>query len=166
MEKGKAGSKGYFGRLLARELLKETFRMKIDAENIPDSVHLDKIQNLNQEQCLRIEKEIAKMMNSDLKSKIPENLVIVDKQSMSNPTFKFPVVQIRADTIMVETGEGQRKTRKTFQDVSNIFANPTVSPKEEYLSVYAPLDHLSRKQREKKKQGYMKEIKHIITSNL
>lgn len=163
LEKEKAGSREYFRRLVNRELLKEIFRIKIDPENIKDSVHLDKIRNLSEEQCLAIEKEIGKMMKRDLNSKISSNLVIVDKQSTSNPTFKFPSVQIRADTIMVKTDKGQRKT---FQEVSEVFANPTVSPKEEYISVYAPLDGLSRKQREKKKQRYMKEIKHIITNNL
>lgn len=163
MEKGKDGSKEYFRRLLDRKLFKEIFRMKIDPENISDSVHLDKILNLSEKQGFAIEKEIAKMMTSDLKSEIRAELVIVDKQSISNPTFKFPAAQIRADTIMVKTDEGPRKT---FQDVSKIFANPTVSPKEEYLSVYAPLDGLSREQRENKKEEYKKEIKKIIVNNL
>ena len=163
MEKGKDGSKEYFRRLLDRKLFKEIFRMKIDPENISDSVHLDKILNLSEKQGFAIEKEIAKMMTSDLKSEIRAELVIVDKQSISNPTFKFPAAQIRADTIMVKTDEGPRKT---FQDVSKIFANPTLSPQEEYLSVYAPLDDLSREQRENKKEEYKKEIKKIIVNNL
>lgn len=163
MKKGKIGSKEYFRRLVNRELLKEIFRIKIDPENIKDSVHLDKIRNLSEEQCLAIEKEIGKMMSRDLNSKISSNLVILDKQSTSNPTFKFPAQQIQADTIMVITDDGQRKT---FQDVSNVFANPSVSPKEEYLSAYAPLDGLSRGQRDAIKKRYMKTIYKIIIHNL
>jgi HD superfamily phosphohydrolase len=163
MKEGKADSKFYFARLINRKLLKEIFRMKIDPENIEDSVHLGKIQNLNEHQGLAIEKEIAKMMSSDLKSSVSPNFVIIDKQSTSNPTFKFPEVQIRADTIMVRTDEGPRKT---FQEVSKVFANSTVSPTEEYISVYGPLDDLTREERDKKKEKYKKEIKSTIVNNL
>ena len=163
MEKGKAGSKEYFGRLMNRKLLKEIFIMKIDLETIRDSVRLGKIENLGENQRSAMEKEIAKMVSKDLQSRISANFVIVDKQSISNPTFRFPGRQIQADTIIVTTDEGQRKT---FQDVSNVFANPTVSPKEEFISVYAPLDDLSREQREEKKDRYKPEIKSIIINNL
>ena len=163
MKKGKADSKVYFTGLINRKLLKEVFRMKIDLENIDDRVHFVKILNLSEDQCLVIEKEIAKMITSDLNSKITPNFVIVDKQSYENPTFKFPAAQIQADTIMVKTEE---ERRKTFQDVSGVFANTTVSPKEEYISVYAPLDDLTREERDKKKEKYKKEIKSIIINNL
>ena len=137
--------------------------MKIDLENIDDRVHFVKILNLSEDQCLAIEKEIAKMITEDLNSKITPNFVILDKQSYQNPTFKFPAAQIQADTIMVETEE---ERRKTFQDVSGVFANTTVSPKEEYISVYAPLDDLTREERHNKKEKYKKEIKSIIINNL
>jgi HD superfamily phosphohydrolase len=163
MKKGKADSKECFSRLTDRKLLKEIFRMKIDLKNIVDAVHLDKIRNLTEEKCAAIEKEIAKMLSHDLNSNISPNLVIVDKQSISNPTFKFPEVQIRADTIMVRTDEGGRDT---FQEVSKVFANPTVSPKEEYISIYGPLDDLNREERDEKKEKYKEEIKNTIIKNL
>lgn len=163
MEKGKTDSKEYFGRLMDRKLLKEIFKMRIEEENIPDSVDRDKIQNLSQEQYSTIEEEIAKMMSRDLNSKISEKLVILDKQSIPNPTFKFPARSIRVDRIMVKT-EG--RVRKAFTDVSDVFSNSTVSPEEVYLSVYAPLDNLNRQQREQKKGQYKQEIKNIIISSL
>jgi hypothetical protein len=64
---------------------------------------------------------------------------------------------------MVRTDEGPRKT---FQEVSKVFANSTVSPTEEYISVYGPLDDLTREERDKKKEKYKKEIKSTIVNNL
>ena len=66
-------------------------------------------------------------------------------------------------TFLVLYDEGQRKT---FQDVSTVFANPSIGREEEYLSVYAPLDDLSRKQREEKKNRYMPKIRDIVFNNL
>lgn len=160
LEKGGEGSKEYFRRLYERKLLKEVYSIKVDSQNFPDDVNLSKILNLDRKQVNEIEPEIAKILNSALNENIDHEFVVIDKQSYENPTFKFPQIDIKPDTIMVI--ERKNGHKKRFDSISNIFDNPSIRPFEVQISIYAPLDNLNRSQREDAKTKVKSEIDNIL----
>ncbi|MBI4722744.1 MAG: HD domain-containing protein [Candidatus Stahlbacteria bacterium] len=119
LSNAKGVAREYFKRIKTRKLLKEVFSAKINETNFPDSV------------------------NNEVDSK----LVVVDKQTVSNPTFKSPGVRIDTNTIMVKTMEGGRKS---FPQISTIFSNSAVDPEEDILRIYLPLDWIEKREDRKK----------------
>lgn len=119
IEESAGSAKPIFERLYERHLFKEAFRVKIDAENFRDVLKLRRLDKLSEQSTVAIEQEIAKMIG------ISPDFVILDKQSLTNPTFKFPKREINPETILVTM---QDKTRRPFSDVSSVFANPAVAP--------------------------------------
>lgn len=156
---GKGGpvSTEYFKRLYQRKLLKEIYSIKVAPQNFPDDITLSNILNLDKEQVKKLEGEIAEILHSALNHNVDPKLVVVDKQIYKNPTFKFPKIEIKPDTIMVEVKSG---LRKRFDEVSIIFTSSV--PAEERISVYAPLDNMNKTQREETKKKVKKEIYDLL----
>lgn len=158
IEKSKGYASEYFHRIIDRKLLKEVFSVNIDTSSFSDPVIISNISNLTKEQISRIEQKAVKLY-SFKENIIHTKMVIVDKQTISNPTFKSPGVKIDSNTIMVQT---KQQTRNYFPNISTIFQNPGVDPARNSLSIYLPLDWINnQEEREryiKERESAMKEI--------
>ncbi|MBL7117931.1 MAG: HD domain-containing protein [Candidatus Syntrophoarchaeum sp.] len=139
LSNGNGTSFEYFDRIKKRKLLKEVLAVEIDPDNFPDSILLKNIMNMSEER--RAIEDAAATLFSTSKGEIDSKLVIVDKQTTDNPTFKSPRVKIDTEIIMVEMLDGLRKDRirKAFPESSAIFSNPAVGEKDT-LYIYLPLD--------------------------
>ena len=140
-ENSKGNAKEMFDRLYSRCLFKEVFGRKVDTSSFPDTVKLRALEKMNEEKTRQIEVALAEKLGLDA------DFVILDKQSLTNPTFRYPEREIRPDTIMVQMRDN---TRRAFNEVSGVFQNPVIGPSDQYLYVYAPLDSLSRQDRERR----------------
>lgn len=156
-EKSKGNAKVMFDRLYSRCLFKEVFRRKVDTSSFPDTVKLRALEKMNEEKTRQIEVALAEKLGLDA------DFVILDKQSLTNPTFKYPEREIRPDTIMVQMRDN---TRRAFNEVSGVFQNPVIGPRDQYLYVYAPLDGMSRQDRERRIGEQDRQIYGIIDEHL
>jgi len=152
----------FFRRIVDRKLLKEVFCVNIDASAFGDPVILNNIAHLNAEQESKIAKKAAKLYSNN-RDRIETEMVIVDKQTISNPTFKSPGVKIDSNTIMVQTKQG----RELFPSISTIFKNSGVDPVTNSLSIYLPLDSINNREERisfiEKRMSKMKEaIEEIV----
>lgn len=131
----------FFERMRGRQIFKEVFQVEINAENFDDSVLLNNASNPSENQIKSINEKVAAFL------KIPPEMVIVDIQNISNPTFKQQQVAIDTSEIMVINKLGKRRN---FTAVSTIFSNPSIEPKKEIIYIYAPLDELDTREERKK----------------
>jgi HD superfamily phosphohydrolase len=162
LSKGKGSSLEYFKRIRERRLLKEVFCVNIDSRNFQDPVILYNIRQISDQQMQRITEEAAHLF-SDGSNRVDSNMVIVDRQTISNPTFKSPGVKIDSNTIMVQTTSG----REYFPGVSSVFHNPGIDPDVETLYLYLPLDWLENREGRKayikgREESIMQKIKEIV----
>ena len=141
LEAGKGTSLEYFERIKKRKLLKEVLAVEINAVNFPDSILLENIRNMSKEQMGAIGDKAAELFSIGGDG-IDSKLVIVDKQSTRNPTFKSPHDMINTEKIMVAMNDGQRKD---FKGSSAIFSNPAVEPEKDTLYIYLPLDIMEKR---------------------
>lgn len=156
-------AKVYFEKIKTRKLLKEVFSVEINDTNFPDKVLLENIGNISKEQMKNIADKVAKVF-STRENNVESSLVIVDKQTVSNPTFRSPQVRIDTETIMVETKGGERKA---FPQISTIFRNPAVDPEKDILYIYLPLDWIEKRGDrkifiKKKRNTILKIIKEVL----
>jgi len=142
LHNGKGHSLEYFQRLIERRLLKEVFSININSINFPDTPLLENIKLMSEPQMKEIANQAAQLF-STREYKIDPSLVIIDKQTVSNPTFKSPQVRIDTDTIMVKTREEERKT---FPEISAVFSNRGIDPENETLYIYLPLDSIEKRE--------------------
>lgn len=140
----------FFERLRRRQIFKEVFQVEINAENFDDSVLLNNASNPSENQIKSINEKVADFL------RIPTEMVIVDIQNISNPTFKQQQVSIDTSEIMVINKLGKRKN---FTAVSTIFRNPSIEPKKEIIYIYAPLDEIESHEEKKK---FISNNRHII----
>ena len=134
VSKSNGWAKKYFESIINRKLFKEIFNVEINKENFDDGILLMNARNPSDSQIEEIRSRVANVL------KVPRELVILDRKSTSNPTFKDYRVKIAVEDIMVKTRRGKRKT---FADVSDIFRNPSVDPEKQMLYIYAPLDSIT-----------------------
>ncbi|MBI2853279.1 MAG: HD domain-containing protein [Chloroflexi bacterium] len=134
--KAKGASLEFYKRIKERRLLKEVFHVKIDRMTFPNPITLRHMIDVSVQQMKRAEEAAAKIFSSE-EHGINPNLVIADKQSISNPTFKSPGVKIDSNTIMVRSSKGKPEE---FPGMSSVFQNPSVDPASETFSIYLPLD--------------------------
>jgi HD superfamily phosphohydrolase len=146
----------YFERLKKRNLLKEVFSVEINEVNFPDSILLQNIRTMSKGQMIAIRDKAAELFSTP-EDKIDSNLVIVDKQTTHNPTFKLPQVMIDTE-IMVVMRDGRTKT---FPEISAIFST-AVAPEKDTLYVYLPLDRIERKDRKNAIEGNKKALLEIV----
>jgi HD superfamily phosphohydrolase len=147
----------YFERLKKRKLLKEVLSVEINEVNFPDSILLQNIRTMSEGQMIAIRDKAAELFATS-EHKIDSNLVIVDKQTTHNPTFKLPQVRIDTGTIMVVMRDGRTKT---FPEISAIFSTAVV-PEKDTLYVYLPLDRIERKDRKNAIEGNKKALLEIV----
>ncbi len=152
----------YFRRTRERKLLKEVFSIKIDNVSFSDGVLFESIKHISETQTRELAREAAHIF-SDSKNTINPEMVIIDKQTISNPTFKTPGVKIDSNTIMVKT----KTERKPFTEVSSVFRNNGIDPDIEMLYIYLPLDWIkNRNERknyeERHKELLLEKIKEIV----
>lgn len=119
-------------RLKERRLLKEAFSIPISEAAFRDHVDLVNVRELDGVKIERAEERLAEMWQ------MPRELVIVDKQSIKNPTYKDPVPKLDPNSIMVLVNV-EKPIRKDFPQVSAVFKN-LQEPFMEGLYVYAPLE--------------------------
>ncbi|MDH7579017.1 MAG: hypothetical protein QHH75_14660 [Bacillota bacterium] len=120
-------------RLKERRLLKEVFSIPISESAFRDHVDLVNVRELDDVKIKRAEERLAEMWQ------MPRELVIVDKQSIKNPTYKDPVPKLDPNSIMVLVNVDEKPVRKDFPQVSAVFKN-LQEPFMEGLYVYAPLE--------------------------
>lgn len=123
----------FFERLKRRQIFKEIFQIEICVENFDDSVLLNNASNPSENQIKNINEKVADFL------KISPEMVIIDIQNISNPTFKQQEVAINTSEIMVINKLGKRKS---FTAVSTIFHNPSIEPIKQFIYIYAPLDEI------------------------
>ena len=150
----------YFERLKKRNLLKEVFSVEINEVNFPDSILLQNIRTMSKGQMIAIRDKAAELFSTS-EDKIDSNLVIVDKQTTHNPTFKLPQVMIDTE-IMVVMRDGRTKT---FPEISAIFST-AVAPEKDTLYVYLPLDRIERKDRKNAIEGNKKALREIVNEEV
>ena len=138
LKRATGSSHEFFLRAKERRLLKEVFCVPMDSTAFPDAVMLSNLRALTREQMGVIAARAAREF-SDKDNEVSPDMVIVDRQSMSNPTFRSPITTIRSSVIMVQSGE----TRQAFPEKSRIFK--TDDPFEENLYIYLPLDWIEDK---------------------
>jgi len=130
----------FFERLKRRQIFKEIFQIEICVENFDDSVLLNNASNPSENQIKNINEKVAAFL------KISSEMVIIDIQNISNPTFKQQEVAINTSEIMVINKLGKRKS---FTAVSSIFHNPSIEPKKQFIYIYAPLDEIDSRDERK-----------------
>lgn len=148
----------YFERLKKRKLLKEALSVEINEVNFQDSILLKNIRDMSEKQMGAIADKAGDLFSIG-GNEIDSDLVIVDKQTTLNPTFKSPHVRIDTGTIMVAMRDDQRKA---FPGSSTIFSNPAVDPEKDTLYIYLPLDEIERKDRKKVIGENKKDLLEII----
>jgi len=134
VSKSDSSANKYFERIINRKLFKEIFNTEINYREFDDGIVLMNARNPSDSQMKQICSRVAEIL------KVPEELVILDIKSTTNPTFKDYRAKINVEDIMVITRFGNRKT---FADVSDIFRNPSVDPEKQMLYIYAPLDSIT-----------------------
>jgi len=151
-------AKKYFESIINRKLFKEIFNIEINDKTFDDGILLMNARNPSDDQMEQICDRVAEIL------KVPKELVILDRKSTSNPTFKDYRVRIAVEDIMVKTRLDQRKL---FADVSEIFSNPSVDPEKEMLYIYAPLGSMAiRKERHDFIRDNRENIMEIIKEEL
>lgn len=160
----KGKSRVYMERIKARKPLKEVFSVEINDVNFPDSILLHNVlRDIEEHKIEIIAKNVAKVF-TDHKNMVDPDLVILDKQTYHNPTFRSPEVRIFAKEIMVKT---KGRMRKEFPDVSTIFSNPAVEPEKNVLYIYLPLDGIEKREdREAFIEARQTEVLNIIKEEL
>ncbi len=158
VSKSNGWAKKYFRNIINRKLFKEIFNIEINEGNFDDGILLMNARNPSDDQMEQICGRVAEIL------KVPRELVILDRKSTSNPTFKDYRVKIAVEDIMVKTRLGKRKP---FAYVSEIFSNPSVDPEKEMLYIYAPLDSMAiRKERQDFIRDNRENIMEIIKEEL
>ncbi|MFZ2471081.1 MAG: HD domain-containing protein [Methanothrix sp.] len=125
-------AKNYLSRLIQRKLFKQIFSIEINNENFED-IYLRQIAtDISGDQIKNITEEVSDILS------VPNEMIIFDKQTFKNPTFKNVAAKINLDEIIVKTPSG---TKKGFKEVSSIFGNYS-DPERNVIYIYAPLDSL------------------------
>ena len=132
-------AKEFFGRLMQRRLLKQVMRIATTTQ-LCDAVALQKLVDSVRKDGDRAEHE--RDLSRELG--VREGLVIVDYQSMKNPTYRVPGPVLTKEDIVVLTESGDRQA---FNTVSQIFSERVADPQRNYLCVYAPVDIEDRTER-------------------
>lgn len=89
--------------------MKEVFSIPISEAAFRDHVDLVNVRELDGVKIERAEKRLAEMWQ------MPRELVIVDKQSIKNPTYKDPVPKLDPNSIMVLVNVDEKPIRKDFR---------------------------------------------------
>lgn len=147
-----------FGRISERKIFKEILKIDVDNKNFDDPFLLKNALSPSKERIDKISIKIAE----DLK--VERETVILDIQHVSNPTFKMLHDPIDTSDIIVVSEVDNKK--KSFCEVSSIFNNPTVGPKKEVIHIYAPLDDMSRDERNKFRNDKRDEMIDIVKEGL
>jgi hypothetical protein len=131
--------------------------MEINERNF-DDIYLRQIAtDISEDQIKKINEEISDITG------IPEEMIVFDKQTFKNPTFKNVTARINLDEIIVKTSSG---TKVGFKEISSIFGNYS-DPERNIIYIYAPLDSsLSRSMRkefiESKREDIYTTIKEVL----
>ena len=132
-------AKEFFGRLKQRRLLKQVMRVATSTQ-LGDAVTVQKLVDSVSKEDRRAEHE----RNLCRELGVREGLLIVDYQSMKNPTYRAPGQMLTKEDIVVLTESGERQA---FSRVSQIFSERVADPQKNYLCVYAPVDIEDRTER-------------------
>ena len=152
VSKSNGWAKKYLKSIINRKLFKEIFNIEINKGTFDDGILLMNARNPSDDQIEQMCGRVAEIL------KVPRELVILDRKSTSNPTFKDYRVKIAVEDIMVKT---RLDKRKTFADVSDIFSNPSVDPEKEMIYIYAPLDSIATRD---KRQDFIRDNREAIMS--
>ncbi|MGQ9756370.1 MAG: hypothetical protein ACUVRF_10565 [Desulfotomaculales bacterium] len=139
-----------------RNLWKEMFAFSLCEKDFPDDVERQSLREMGRRRTRRLDQVLAE----EVFQTQPE-YVIVDKQTVRNPTFRDPMPKLDPDSLIVLTGKGDALKRKAFEQVSVVFTNPA-APSQERLYVYAPFEG-SKEERKEFASKYEKAVREILT---
>jgi len=164
LKKGDKISREYFVRIKERKLFKEICKLELRPEELNiDPVGYnkiyDKIMEMKGKKIEDLAKAISKFLKKNHKINVKPEFVIIDRQTITNPTFRSPRIKIDSKTILVLR---DKKKRLLFQNVSEVFRNPTVEPEKNFLYVYAAVDEIARQDRPKLKKDVSKFVKNYL----
>ena len=125
----------YAERLFERRLFKSIYSQ--DTKDFKDALTRNRISRLAKPDLADVEKTLSEVLNRNLDLSIDSDSVIVDIQSLSNPTFRPPGVKVFEGDILVQMKDG---TRKLAIDYPNTILGKTREPEQEVVSIYVPLD--------------------------
>ncbi len=160
LKRGDKISKEYFRRIKERRLFKEICKLELSKEELnTDAVIYDRIMEMKKKEFRNIAESISDFLKKKYKINVRPEFIIVDRQSITNPTFKSPGIKINSETILVLRAG---KKREHFKEVSEVFKNPAVEPEKNFLYIYAAVDDIGREERTKIKKGVVKFIKKYL----
>ncbi len=155
LDRSKGGARVIFENLRLRNLWKEMFKFPLLKEDFPDEVERQSLRELDDKRTRRLERELAENI-----FKTESEYVIVDKQTVRNPTFRDPMPKLDPESLIVLTKKGEVLQRDSFGQVSLIFDNPGTLL-QEWLYVYAPFEG-SKEQRKKFVDKYKETVREIL----
>ena len=165
IQKSSGYARDYLTRIRDRNLFKEVFSTVINTKNF-STVELKELDRLSADQFEKVSREIAKKVAEIFSQKdveIPPEYIIIDKQTIKNPTFKRPDVLVDPETIMVKTEDGDERA---LHEVSVIFNNPSL-PTKEIIHVYMPLDWIeTREERERVVKEKKNQVLEVIKEEI
>jgi hypothetical protein len=122
------------------------YNKKIGEENFPGVLAYN-VNKLSKAKMKEVEQEVARIFSTP-KNKIDATMVIADKQTITNPTFKAPQPDFDSDTIMVQS----KPEAKYFTSFSNLFQNSNGDAKSQTFYIYLPLNSIANR---KKRENFM-----------
>lgn len=159
LKEGDKISKEYFERIKRRCLFKEICKLELKKEVLEvDVVVYDQIMRMKKKDFGEMARATSEFLKGKYKLKIRPEFIIVDRQTITNPTFKSPGITIDSKTILVL----RNQKRESFDEVSDVFKNPSVEPERNFLYIYAPIDDLDKEKREKIKSEVTQFIKDYL----
>lgn len=160
LNKGDKISKEYFIRIKNRRLFKEICKIELSKEELKvDAVIYDRIMEMGEKEFKNMAKSISEFLKNKHKVEVKPEFIIVDRQTVTNPTFKSPGIKIDSETILVVRN---KEKRESFKEVSEVFKNPTVEPEKNFLYIYAAIDNINRRKRAKIKNDVTKFVKKYL----
>ena len=147
-----------FLRLLNRRLLKELCSFPVD--EVEHSIVRDRLSRLEFEspEATKLEAAVADLIQAN------REFVIVERQSVKNPTFRTPSSRLAEEEIIILDRSGHPRTVAEFPDL--IFNLNKTAASRETIKVFAPRDEWSDPEdtREAERQALKQQVKQLILS--
>lgn len=144
-------------RLSGRHLLKEVYAKH--TKEFKDALKRNRIARLSKADLLRGEQRIAELLSKELKLPINPDLVIVNVQGFSNPTFRPAGAAISEGDIIVRMKDG---TARIAAEYPNTILGTVAEPEQEMVYVYMPLDELAKEDRNRLVSRIASDISDIL----
>jgi len=132
--------------ILERKLLKCRYEKSLNEIDIPDYKIRDKINKMTPDNIRKMERSIANDLGVD------EDVVIVNRDVIKNPTYSHPGTTIQPDVILIQYKD---ETTRALSEISPILRGGEV-PYVQKIYVYSPVNEKRRV--DKAVEGYLDTI--------